>query len=101
MIRKQCNFPGCIRMGRNKGSFKGVRKWDHFCEFHHRIKNTLNPRGYLEKPKIDNSKCVICGWDKAPCDRHRIDPNLGYTKENIRSLCPNCHRLVSLNLLKI
>lgn len=50
--------------------------------------------------KVPNPKCERCGWCDAPCDRHKVDPSLGYIKGNVRILCPNCHRLVTLGLIK-
>lgn len=58
---------------------------------HHKLKYDIESDIAL-KQLIDNSKCGRCGWDKAPCDRHRIIPELGYTLENVIVLCPNCHR---------
>jgi len=98
MTRRKCDFPGCGNNGRNKGLYKGKTRYDHVCEIHHR---KVNKAYYLQKQAIDNSKCQLCGWDKAPCDRHRIEPSKGYYIENIAVLCPNCHRLVSMRLLKL
>lgn len=42
-------------------------------------------------------KCMICGWNEAPCDCHHIIPRRSRgpnTIENGVVLCPNCHRLV-------
>jgi len=53
------------------------------------------------KYALDNSRCTLCGWDKAPCDRHRIDPVKGYVSDNVVPLCPNCHRLVTFGLISL
>lgn len=53
------------------------------------------------RSSIPNKKCELCGWNKAPCDRHRIDNKKGYFAENVKVLCPNCHRLVTLNVIKL
>lgn len=98
-----CIYPGCKRKGRNKGNYNGSTRYDCYCEYHHRLRCKKNSQiyEYIHSRKvIDNSKCDECGWNKAPCDRHRINPKEGYTRENIKILCPNCHRLVSLGLLK-
>jgi len=94
--RLECSFVGCKKLGRNKGSYKGKTRYDHLCEIHHRLRcHPDNPSGnlYYWKKLIENTKCEKCGWDKAPCDRHRINPKLGYVRENVKILCPNCHRL--------
>ncbi len=47
-------------------------------------------------------KCMVCGWNKAACDCHHINPkgNGGkHTLENGIILCPNCHRLANLKIL--
>lgn len=101
--RKTCIFPGCTKLSRNKGKYKGKVRYDCYCEVHHRMKykndNAISEY-MLDRRKIDNSKCSVCGWDKAPCDRHRIKHDEGYKPENILVLCPNCHRLIHLGLLK-
>lgn len=84
-------------MGRNKGLNKNDQRiWGRICQYHHllklRSKNKDRDRKYL----IPNDKCDICGWDKAYCDRHRIVPEIGYTRNNIKILCPNCHRLETI-----
>lgn len=48
--------------------------------------------------------CQFCGWNKTTCDvHHKISPLNGgkNTKENLVVVCPNCHRLIHKNLLKI
>jgi len=62
----------------------------------------MKPSSGSIKSRIPNKSCQFCGWDKAFCDRHRIveGKNGGvYSKENVVSLCPNCHRLIHLGLL--
>ena len=48
-------------------------------------------------------KCMICGWDAAPCDCHHIIPKKDggeNSLENGSILCPNCHRLVGRGTIK-
>lgn len=50
------------------------------------------------------NKCELCGWNKARCDiHHRIArKDRGSDDEsNLIILCPNCHRVVTQNKLKI
>lgn len=101
--KRICDFEGCQSLTRNKGSYKGRTRYDRWCEFHHALK--FNRTAYFEKynkerRRICNDKCEVCGWDKAPCDRHRINPRKGYTDRNVKVLCPNCHRLESLRILR-
>lgn len=47
--------------------------------------------------KCFENKCMICGWNQAPCDGHHIIPKSGGGRnalENGIILCPNHHRLV-------
>lgn len=49
-------------------------------------------------------KCEICGWDKGSCDIHhrRQRVNGGNDDEsNLIIVCPNCHRLIHENKLKV
>lgn len=43
------------------------------------------------------NKCEYCGWE-GPCDIHRPDPKGKYEAGNMKSICPNCHRLLDLGL---
>jgi len=48
--------------------------------------------------------CEICGWNKTTCDmHHKISLQKGGKNErnNLILVCPNCHRLIHNNLLKI
>lgn len=50
-----------------------------------------------------NNKCELCGWEGV-CDRHRkISGKNGgkYTKDNVIVVCPNCHRMIHLGVIKI
>jgi 5-methylcytosine-specific restriction endonuclease McrA len=94
--RRPCEVEGCRMFGRNKGFYKGKIRYDHVCDYHHRKGNQVE--WVATRANIDNKKCDRCGWDKAPCDRHRVDPKKGYTKSNVVILCPNCHRLETLGL---
>lgn len=87
---------GCKRLTRLKerrGS--GGWKYGNTCDAHHR----LPLGGPANRKKIENAKCIRCGWNEAYCDRHRLDPKKGYTKENTVPLCPNCHRLITLKIV--
>jgi hypothetical protein len=98
--KRKCEYIGCEKLGRNKGFYKGKTRYDRFCELHHRLRYKISDErlSFFGKGKIENKKCEICGWDKAFCDRHRINPKKGYIKENIKILCPNCHRLETIRL---
>ena len=94
---KKCSIIGCKSYCRNKGIYTRkdgavVRRYGNKCVKHHKKSNNHYDTAY-RRSQLDNSKCSRCGWDKAYCDRHRIDPTKGYTPENVAILCPNCHRL--------
>lgn len=66
--------------------------------------NRYHKKKYGETAEMDRSACMVCGWDKTLCDRHRI--KLGcdggqYTLGNVLVVCPNCHRLIHRGLLKL
>ena len=103
-IRGECFIEGCNQLQRFKGRDKqGRHRYAKVCDKHHRIRyNIGNPFEKYDlnfKNKLPNDKCEFCGWDKAPCDRHRKDSDRGYLPENVTILCPNCHRLVTLGLI--
>jgi hypothetical protein len=100
-IRQKCKIEGCNRLGRKKGFFNGEPIYGTKCSFHHKIKSkNPNTIQFNEKFNLINDKCSLCGWDKAPCDRHRKNPNIGYTIDNVIILCPNCHRIEETLKLK-
>src|SRR4051794_10203491 len=89
--RPKCASSNCMNLARHKGlTAQGRIRYGTTCHACHRKAETSMKYG------LNNSTCQLCGWDKAPCDRHRFDPSLGYVRGNVISLCPNCHRLVTL-----
>ncbi len=94
-IRKNCIVPECNLQGRNKGMMDGKKFYGNKCVVHHRKKGSITAFYTHIVDRIANLKCEVCGWDKDRCDRHRLNPEIGYTKDNIKILCPNCHRLVT------
>jgi len=85
----------------NSNSFtirKYLKLWNLYIpqRSHHRNKS----RDGWNKLRKQNV-CSRCGW-VGPCDRaHIIPKKLGgtYASENIRILCPNCHRLLDRGLI--
>lgn len=66
-------------------------------------KTTIAAIGRLIREKRGD-RCELCAWDKARCDvHHKIAQRDGglHTEDNLIVLCPNCHRLVETNKLKI
>lgn len=105
-IRPKCKNDGCDRLAVSGGKrVDGTRKFKKLCTICHKNKYEmpLNRRDRLVR-KFPNLFCILCGWDKGPCDRHRIiyGKNGGqYTDGNVISLCPNCHRLLHLGLISV
>ena len=103
MNRPLCSIEGCSRVARKLSKFtrkNGISyerkvKFSPFCDTH------------LKHRRFSTESCFVCGWDKANCDRHRLNGNNhkskinGYRRLNVVSLCPNCHRLVHRGKLKI
>jgi hypothetical protein len=96
VARRKCESEGCKRVARNKGIYRGKTRYGRFCEHHHKGEGHAFIAHMIRK--IENTACSRCGWDKAPCDRHRVDPKKGYVASNVRVLCPNCHRLEHLGV---
>lgn len=93
-MRETCVFAGCTNLRTKKGINKGGSPhYSRYCNKHRRFRSGETK---IDNKYIANDKCELCGWEEAPCDRHRIDPKRGYYRENVKVLCPNCHRLVSL-----
>jgi site-specific DNA-cytosine methylase len=63
MNRPKCSTLGCTNLARNKGRLpSGEQRFDSVCHSCHRKAEPSFKRA------IDNSRCEMCGWDKAPCD---------------------------------
>lgn len=76
----ECQYPGC-----QSNTYKGRP----LCCLHR-----LGPYHQALK-ELSYLPCSLCGWDKSFCDRDRIKPGSEggtYRLENVRPLCPNCHR---------
>jgi hypothetical protein len=106
LIRGSCLVEGCSRLQANKGLMKcgpnmGKKMYSKFCDMHRRMSfsSKVSPSEFFKHKSVPNDKCSVCGWDKGPCDRHRIIPEKGYCEGNVIIFCPNCHRLQSLGLL--
>jgi hypothetical protein len=111
MERPKCSMVNCNNLAmQHRKREDGTMIYRKLCTTHHCRKYKM-PVGSQEKRRglsgfrdIERSKCVICGWDKAECDRHRIvfgaDGGL-YVEGNVISVCPNCHRLIHRGLLKL
>ena len=109
MDRPKCIIEGCNNLAMMHHKHKdGSYGYHKLCTSHHRkkfkmcIRGSRGSRGYARQ--MDHSFCALCGWDKAPCDRHRIKYGTDggkYIKGNIISVCPNCHRLIHAGLLRI
>lgn len=111
--RPICIINGCNNLAHYHHKHKdGSYSYHKLCGNHHRKKYNIKIVNHTKKNKkkrdealnIDRSTCTLCGWNKAPCDRHRIKYGCNggeYTLGNVLSVCPNCHRLIHMNLLKI
>lgn len=105
-IRGECDIKGCNHLQRYRGlDHKGNRLYGKVCTKHHKIRYNMNFPVNMSnrislKYKMPNDRCIRCEWE-GPCDRHRMIPSEGYVPENVRILCPNCHRLVTLKLIII
>lgn len=85
-----CKIKGCNRPQTSKGIRSGKRRYSTLCSAHHALKRGIR-------------KASICEWD-GPCDKHRARHGKDggrYRKGNVLVLCPNCHRLVHRELLKV
>lgn len=108
--KPKCMIDGCSNLALPKYKRKdGSVYYRKLCTKHHREKYNMpydnrKAKKCGETYDMDRSVCVLCGWDKAPCDRHRIVFGCdggGYTIKNVISVCPNCHRLIHLGLLDV
>jgi hypothetical protein len=100
---KKCVIEGCNNLGEWDCIKRNKLYRRKLCSTHRirlkRQRSVLGARTYAKEIfKRDSCKfCEYCGWE-GPCDCHR--PNIGkYKIGNMRSACPNCHRLISRGLL--
>lgn len=100
-IRSICLVENCNSLQRLKGrsTLNGKKMYAQFCDFHHKTRYGIDPHGFFKLKNIANNKCERCDWE-GPCDRDRLIPEKGYIEGNVQILCPNCHRLKSLNLIQ-
>ena len=99
--KRKCIIEGCNNVGEWKEIERGKVYRLRLCASHrhHLKKNNADARTYAKEKykEIKCGKCEYCEWE-GPCDIHR--PNKGrYTNGNMRSTCPNCHRLISRGLI--
>ena len=85
---------------RGSGRWGGTRVRGRGIDWNKLTRRTYNNYVYGEelalKNRIRTQPCSVCGWNKANCDVHRIIPAKRggrYTEDNVKVLCPNCHRL--------
>ncbi len=100
-IQKKCITKNCNNLGRNKGLKLGKKHYAKKCVWCHRNRSVKDAKYGFTLNGVLNIKCNRCGWCEAPCDRHKKIPKLGYVKDNVVVLCPNCHRLVTLGIIKL
>lgn len=105
--KRKCSIEGCNNVGEWNCIKRGKVYRRKLCSTHRMVlkKQTTGAgkRTYAREIfKRDNcSKCEYCGWN-GPCDVHRPIPNNeggNYVKINMRSACPNCHRLITKGLM--
>jgi hypothetical protein len=99
--RPKCVFVGCENPALKTHKRKdGGWYCDKFCQKHHRSEYGMRIGG-KDKARdlmgLSEKPCEICGWHEARCDLHRVLPGSEggkYTRENVRVLCPNHHRIM-------
>jgi len=99
MNKSKCSFNGCNNPAATHSTKNGKKYYRKLCEVHHKQKYGMPRHGVDGKEAFKNNKCSLCGWDKAPCDRHRIKCGSDggrYEKGNVIIVCPNCHRAIHL-----
>ena len=103
--RPKCSVAGCRNLAKMADKHKdGSWHYKQLCVKHHNKKYEMPSNGSYKKRHFSNEKCIICGWNKAPCDRHRRKPASEegkYIEGNVISLCPNCHRSLHFGLLNL
>lgn len=95
--KKKCGVENCNNLGEFDKKIKEKVYRRKYCHKHgnHTLKQRL-------KSQKDFMVCEYCGWI-GPCDIHRVNWESDggkYTADNIRSTCPNCHRLITYRLIE-
>ena len=94
---KICSVKGCGRKRDGRHSR---------CSFHHKLHYNMriSTGGRVMSAKVYNlssKPCAKCGWSESFVDRHRLDKEKGYVDGNVIPLCPNCHRIETMDKLGI
>lgn len=102
--KRKCIIDGCNNVGEWNRTIRFRVYRRPLCGKHHRKKYGKMPRNKRFVDRMRelglNNKCSICGWN-GPCDFHRKNDGGPYNKENTFLVCPNCHRLIHRNLIKV
>lgn len=101
---KKCTIENCNNLGEFDKEVNGRVYRRKICSTHRvRTGRKTSGRYAYAREKFKSEKChscEYCGW-VGPCDVHRpVSHEFGgkYEIGNMRSACPNCHRLISMKL---
>lgn len=101
-IAPKCKVLGCEAPTEHLG-YGFYRALCSHHRYEHRVGWTVKVR-IKTRYKLSSLPCKRCNWHEGPTDIHRIIPGSKggkYNRENVIPLCPNCHRLVTLGLIKL
>lgn len=94
-VRAVCEIKGCRKLvAATACRGNGTYYYSKLC-YRHRMEK------YKIRTGFPNDRCAVCGWEEAPCDRHKLNPEKKYIAGNVIALCPNCHRVIHTNLRRI
>jgi hypothetical protein len=95
--RPKCSIINCNNIATSKGSkANGKIRFRKLCSTHYKLK-----QGRIHD--INTNRCSVCDW-LGPCDKHRIkhgEEGGKYQDGNVAVLCPNCHRLLHMEKLRL